>query len=260
MEGQRVKLDGGVIGKGLRLAVSRSEEPILCLLKRGTIRLIAVSGLRLVVSWETRLSQPVTGDLAFLIPPLIAELLSTDAVCAQIVVEFIVGHEQVVARFTDHFGSYELYWRSDLASFPAPEAFGQMMKVPYVLMDVPYVRFSDATHAAVAKLVRIEADQEINPAKLAILIDLDFGRLRLNGQEIVTSESRQYYFDPRLVIRALEFLKERILAVGVSPLPGGERGYLSLIAQQEDWKVHCSLLSIGKDTQRLYPLPTGRSR
>jgi hypothetical protein len=115
-------------------------------------------------------------------------------------------------------------------------------------------------HEAVAKLVRMEANEQINPSKLAILMDMDFGRLRVDGEEIVTAESRQYYFDPRLVIRALEFLKDRNLRVGITPLSGGQRAYLSLLSHEDEWTVHCSLLSIGMDTQKLYPLPPGRNR
>jgi hypothetical protein len=165
-----------------------------------------------------------------------------------------------VARLTDHLGSYEIHWQSDLSSFPVPEAFGQILVVPPSLMEVPYVKFSDATHQAVAKLIDMEAQGQISRTKLAILIDLDFGRLRVDGEEIVTTQSRQYYFDPRLVIRALEFVKERNLRVGVTPLPGEVQGYLSLLSLEGDWTIHCSLLSIGKETQMLYPLPPGRNR
>lgn len=260
MEQKRLLIDGGVLCHGVGLATSRSEEPILCLIKGGMIRFVAISGLRLVISWEAKLREPASGSQPFVIPPTVAKLLASEVIGAQVGVEFVLRGQTVVARLTDHLGQYEIRWDSDLASFPAPEAFGQILQVPEVLMDVPYIRFSDATHQAVAKLVGIEAVEQISPTKLAILIDLDFGRLRVNGEEIVTTESRQYYFDPRLVIRALEFLKQRTLKVGITPLLGGKRAYLSLLEQQEGWLIHCSLLSIGRDTQKLYPLPPGRNR
>jgi hypothetical protein len=266
MEENRLYIPGEVLCKGTRQATSRSEEPILCMIKTNTIRFVAVSGLRLVVSWETRLCEPAPHNLVFLIPPLVAELLSSDLVCSQVGVEFLMLGQEMIARFTDHLGSYDLRWRSDLASFPAPDAFGQITRIPDALLEVPYIKFSDATHQAVAKLVRIEADAQLSPTKLAILIDLDFGRLRVNGEEILATESRQYYFDPRLVIRALEFLKGRTLRVGVTPLPGDTRrgrlgrAYLSLLDKEGDWTIHCALLSIGMDTQQLYPIPPGRNR
>ncbi len=257
---KRLYLDGKVLCTGVRHAGSRSEEPILCLIRADSIKFVAVSGLRMVTSWETRMREPAAGNLVFLIPPLIADLLSCEVICTQVGVEFATQGPDVVIRLTDHLGKYEIRWKSDLASFPAPDAFSQIVAVPDSLMDVPYLRFSDATHQAVAKLARMEADQQISPTKLAILIDLDFGRLRVDGEEIVTTESRQYYFDPRLVIRALEFLKEPNLQVGITPLMGARRAYLSLLAQEGEWSVHCSLLSIGQDTQKLYPLPPGRNR
>jgi hypothetical protein len=260
VERQRLYVDSRILCKGVLKAISRSEEPILCLIMSETIKFIAVSGLRLVISWQTKLNEPAPQSLAFLIPPLAAELLASDAICSRAGAELVVMDESVIAELADLQGRVEIRWKSDLRSFPAPEAFGQILKIPDNLMQVSYLRFSDATHQAVAKLVRIQTDEHISPTKLAILIDLDFGGLRVNGEEIITTKSRQYYFDPRLVIRALEFVKERDIFVGITPLPGEMRAYLSLLGREDEWIVHCSLLSIGKDTQLLYPLPPGRHR
>jgi hypothetical protein len=260
MEEERVQIEADVLCSGLRRAFSRSEESILCLIRGDRIRFVAVSGLRLIISWETILGRPRTDSLAFVIPPLVAELLSSEVICSLVGVEIAMRGKQVTASLRDHLGSYEFGWASDLSSFPAPAELGEILVMPEELMEVPYLGFSDATHQAVAKLVRMEADEQVSPTKLAILIDLDFGGLRVNGEEIVTVASQQYYFDPRLVIRALELLKEKNLRVGVTPLGREHLAYLSLVAQDEGWTVHCSLLSIGKDTQRLYPLPPGRDR
>jgi hypothetical protein len=260
MDKSRFYIDGQVLCAGVRKAISRSEEPILCLIKADTIQFVAVSGLRLVVSWKVQLGEHAPNNLAFLIPPVVAELLASEVVCAQVGVEFLMQGNNVIGKLTDHLGSYEIRWASDLALFPAPDAFGQLVQVPEALVEVPHLRFSDATHQAIAKLAHMEADEQISPSKLAILIDIDFGRLSVEGQEIVSTESHQFYFDPRLVIRALEFLKEKTLRVGVTPLAGASRGFLSLLSEQEGWTVHCALLSIGKETQKLYPLPPGRNR
>ncbi len=260
MEADRLIVDGNILCKGVQQAISRSEEPVLCLIKGHRITFVAVSGLRLVISWTTKLRQPAAENLVFVIPPLVAELLSCEAVCSQVGVHFGLGRGQAFARLTDHLGSYQIRWQSDVAAFPAPEAFSHLMQMPEALVEVPHLRFSDATHQAVARLGEMEAAEQISPTKLAILIDLGFGRLRVEGEEIVTAESHQYYFDPRLVIRALEFLKESVLKVGITPLPVGTRGYLSLVSERDDWSVHCALLSIGMDTQKLYPLPPGRDR
>jgi hypothetical protein len=260
VEENRLYIDGRVLCKGLQQATSRSEEPVLCLIKPESIKFAAISGLRLVISWERQFESPLSRSLAFLIPPMVAELLSGEVICSQVGVEFTTLGQTAICRLTDHLGRYEIRWDSDLSTFPAPESFSQIIQAPAAAIEVSYLRFSDAVHESVAKLVRIEADEQVSPTKLAILMDLDFGRLRVDGEEIVTAESRQYYFDPRLVIRALEFVKERRLRVGITPLAGERRAYLSIMAQEEDWLVHCSLLSIGLDTQRLYPLPPGRNR
>jgi len=246
---------GELLWTGVRKATARSKEPILCLIEPGTLRLVALCGLQLVVSWEVELQQTVSARMAFLVPPVVAQLLCSDAVRSQEMVEFVIKDEDMVARLTDHLGQYEIRWRSDLASFPAPVEFSELIKVPEALMEVPYLRITDTTHQAVAKLVHMEADPKIHRAKLAILIDLNFGRLSVDGREIVSTESSRYYFNPRLVIRALEFIKEQTVGVGVTPLRDRQRAYLSLLAKQGGWTVHCALLSIGKDTQSLYPLP-----
>ncbi|OQY18546.1 MAG: hypothetical protein B6I34_10580 [Anaerolineaceae bacterium 4572_32.1] len=257
---QLLYMDGKVLWKGVRQASSRSEEPILCLVKQDTIKFVAVSGLRLVVSWEIKLYHSVPLYLAFVIPPLIAQLLSSEAVRDQAKVEIAVQGDNVALRLVDQLGHCQIHWESDLASFSAPIQFSDLIKVPDALLEVPYISFSDAIHKAVAKLVRLEAKGEINRNKLAILIDLDLGRLSVNSQEIIAAESSRYYFDPRLVIRALEFIKEQTVRVGITPLKLAKRAYLSLWAKQDDWTVHCSLLSIGMDTQKLYPLQPGRNR
>jgi hypothetical protein len=257
---ERVRIDAEKLCAGVAKAKARSADPILCLVRQERLQFVAVSGLRLVASWQTSQARTAGGNLAFLIPPLIAELLATDTICRQVAVEFSMVGSAVVCHLTDHLGSYDIRWKSDLARFPAPEAFGQIIQVPEALIEVTYIKFSDAVHQAVAKLAQMEAEDAVNRDKLAILIDLDFGRLRVNGEEIVTAESRQYYFDPRLVIRAIEFLRERNLRVGITPLADERRAYLSLLAEDDGWQVHCSLLSIGLDTQRLYPLPPERDR
>jgi hypothetical protein len=217
--------------------------------------------LRLIVSWEAELRRSAPGNLAFLIPPTVADWLSSEVVRSQAGVNIVLGEGgEVALRLADHLGSYEIRWQSDLASFPAPDEFSQLIKVPQTLIDVPYLKISDAAHRAVAKLVRMESEDQIDRTKLAILITLDLGRLTVNGQEIVGPGSSQYYFDPRLVIRALEFIKEQTVRVGITPLAGRQRAYISLLVEQEGWTVHCSLLSIGMNTQMLYPLPQGRNQ
>ena len=261
MEEKRAVVNGAVLCTGIQKATSCSTEHLLCLVRKSGIMLVAVSGLRLVVSWEAGLSQAPTENLALLLPPTIAELLSCKAVFEQGEVVLISQGQSALARFTDQLGSYDLTWKSDLVSFSGPSELAYLLQTPRGLVNVPHLSFSDAAHQAVAKLGCMHATRQISPTKLAMLVDLNYGRLRVDGEVIVTTQSRRFFFDPRLVIRALEFLKEGIIGVGITPLPGDERrGYLSLQSTDGDWRVHCALLSIGKDTQKLYPLPPVHNR
>jgi hypothetical protein len=55
-------------------------------------------------------------------------------------------------------------------------------------------------------------------------------------------------------------IKDRRVRVRVVPLAELPRAYLSFLAEQDGCTTQCSLLSIGTDTQKLYPLPPGRNR
>ena len=261
MEKKQGVVAGAILCTGIQKAMSCTLEPLFCLVRKRRITLVAVAGLRLVISWEARLSQAPAENLAFLLPPTVAELLSCKTVCDQAEIVLATRGQSAIARLTDHLGSYDLHWKSDLASFSGPRELAYILQAPRTLVSVRHLSFSDAAHQAVAKLGCMHATKQINPTKLAMLVDLNFGRLRVDGEVIVTTQSRRFYFDPRLVIRALEFLKEETIGVGITPLRGEERrGCLSLLATDGEWTVHCALLSIGRDTQKLYPLPPGRNR
>ena len=261
MEEKQAIVDGALLRAGIQKATSCSSEHLLCLVRKSGIMLVAVSGLRLVISWEASLTQSPAESLALLLPPTIAELLSCEAICNQAGVVLATRGQSATARLTDRWGSYDLVWKSDLASFSGPRELAYLLQEPRGLVNVPHLSFSDAAHQAVAKLGCMHATRQINPTKLAMLVDLNYGRLRVDGEVIVTTRSRRFFFDPRLVIRALEFLREGTIGVGITPLRGEERrGYLSLQTTDGDWRIHCALLSIGKDTQKLYPLPPVHNR
>jgi hypothetical protein len=261
MDEKQATVDGSLLCAGIRKARACSSEHLLCLVRESRIMLVAVSGLRLVISWEASLSRVSAENLALLLPPPAARLLSCEATCEQAEVVLATRGHTATARFADHGGSCDLVWESDLASFSGPRELAYLLQEPRGLVSVPNLSFSDAAHQAVAKLGCMHASRQINPSKLAMLVDLNYGRLRVDGEVIVTTHSRRFFFDPRLVIRALEFLREGTIGVGITPLRGEDRrGYLSLQTTDGDWRVHCALLSIGKDTQKLYPLPPVRSR
>jgi len=256
---KRVFLDGNILWSGVTQAISRSQDPVLCIIRPSDVTFAAVSGLRLVVSWQFQLSETLPVGAVFVIPPTIASFLMAEAVRTR--VELAIRGRAVTLALQDEMGRYELRWHSDVASFPAPQAFNRMLIVPDNLVEVSYISISDAAHRAVAKLATMESVEQIHRTKLAILVDFSRSRLVINGQEILSGPQARYYFDPRLIIRALEFLKTDTVRVGVTPLLGvNHRGFLSIVTEQNGYRVHCALLSIGMATQKLYPLPPGRNQ
>ncbi|MDY7041473.1 MAG: hypothetical protein SVX38_11475, partial [Chloroflexota bacterium] len=59
MSEKRIFLDGNILWSGITQAVSRSQDPVLCILRPSNVTFAAVSGLRLVVSWEFPLPDPL---------------------------------------------------------------------------------------------------------------------------------------------------------------------------------------------------------
>jgi hypothetical protein len=257
MEGQSISVEGDILWAGIRRASSRTKEPILCILRGKAITLVTPGGLRLVILWQFDLKRRLSDSAVFTIPPMIASFLATEAIRDTIEVE--VDEDVVTVITQDKWGRYELRWRSDISAFTVPGEFSRLLAKPPDLMEVSYLHFSDTIHEAVAKLVSMESEQRIHPTKLAILVD--FGRpiLTVNGKEIDAGVRNQYYFDPRLIIRALEFIRSDTVQVGLTRVTEPNRAFLSILAKQDGYTVHCALLSIGVNTQKLYPLPP-RSR
>lgn len=214
---------------------------------------VAPGELRMVILWQFDLEHRLSDNAVFTIPPMIAHFLATEAIRDTIEIEIDGSMVTVVTQ--DQWGRYELRWRSDVSSFTAPGEFSRLLAKPSQFTEVSYLHFSDIVHEAVAKVVAMEARRQVPPTKLAILVEFGGPMLRIDGREIEASTRNQYYFDPRLIIRALEFIKSDRVQVGLTKVAEPNRAFLSLLAKQDDYTVHCALLSIGVDTQKLYPLP-----
>lgn len=257
MTNKQVSLDGQVLWAGIRRASARTRESILCMVTRQTLTLVVRSGLRLLVTWRYPLRQRVSQELLFTIPAAIASLLRDEVFRRPLQVQ--MDGPRVSLTFHDEQGTYELRWSGDPGNFSPPEGYAQMFHVPAHMVEVSYLSISDAAHQAVAKLISLE-QADVPRTKLAILVDFSRSRLSINGQEIEGGEPTRYYFDPRLIIRALEIVRTDVIKVGVTPLPDQQRGYLSIVAEEPGCFIHCALLSIGTETQKLYPLPPGRNQ
>ncbi len=255
---QRVSLDAHVLGDGVRQASARSEEPILCIAKGQSITFVAVSGLRLVASWEYCLRMRLVRPAIFVIPPMIVSHLLAVPPPGAGQTALVLEGNQVILHSCDKLGSYQLHWRSDPRTFPAPPEMNRLLVVPPRLARLGYVDVSDAVHQAVVDLIQIESQRQIHRTRMAVMVRLVDGRLVVTGQEIEPRAGDHYYFDPRLVIRALELIRAEYVEVGVTNL-GPRSAFLSIVDRQPERLVHCALLSIGLDTQRLFPLPRGRA-
>jgi len=254
---QRICLVGQVLADGIRQASARSDEPILCLARRNGLTFVAVSGLRLVVSWEFALPTPVARQAAFVIPPMIVNHLLAVTGSNSCETDLVLDGNNVALITRDELGSYELRWRSDVRGFPALPEMSRLLVPPAAPIRLGYLEVSDAVHQAVIQLADMESHRQIHRTRLAVMVSLADNHLTVIGQEIETQAVNRYYFDPRLVIRSLELVKADTIEVGLTSL-GPRSAFLSIINRQPDRQVHGALLSIGLDTQRLFPLPHGR--
>jgi hypothetical protein len=244
---------------GVRRAVACTEEPILALAQGHDLTFVATGGARLTLSWRFQLSTPVDGLVPFVIPQMIASHLVAAPMQAQEDVELVLQGGSVKLAAHDQSGPYELRWQFDLHAFPAPPETSHLLAFPSDPIRLDYLQFSDSVHQAVAKLIDLEREQHIHRTKLAILLSLSHGHLNLDGQEISAQVAGRYYFDPRLIIRALEQFHAESVEVGLTGL-GPRRAILSIIDRQPDCVLRCALSSIGLDTQHLVPPPQNRKQ
>lgn len=251
---RQISFEGRVLWEGVRQASACSEEPILCVAQGHDLTFVAVNGARLVVSWRFRLPAAVSSPLIFGIPPMIVSHLTTARTKKDKDVDVVLKGSEVSLTARDEVGRYEMRWRFDLHTFPAPLEMSRMLVLPSTLVRLDYIQLSDSIHRAVAKLVDMESQRHIHRTKLAILVGLSQGLLTVDGQEIGPQSMGDYYFDPRLIIRALEYVHAEQIEMGLTSLDL-QRAFLSIVDRQPSCIVHCALLSIGLDTQRLFPLP-----
>jgi hypothetical protein len=250
----QVSLDGRVLWNGVRQASACSDDALLGIAQGQTLTLVVFRETRLVVSWRFPLSTTISGPVVFGIPPMIVGHLSGSVPPTTGLVRLAVSGGNVSLTSIDAVGPFELRWRFDLNKFPVPPEFGRLLMPPARFISAGYLDIADAIHGAVAKLVSMETRRQIHRTKLAILLGLFGDRLVVDGQEVRRDTPGFYYFDPRLIIRALEFMHSTKIQLGVTEL-GPRRAFLSLMDRQPDHTVHCALLSIGLETQRLIGPP-----
>lgn len=247
---RQISLDGQLLWSGVKQASASADEPILGIVHGQVLTFVVLRGGGLVLSWRFPLPEAVEGSFVFGVPPMIAGHLTACPPSGRGAVRLALAGTEVSFAANDAAGSYELRWRFDLKKYPAPPELGRLLVPPSSLLSLDYLQIADSIHQAVAGLARMETEKQIHRTKLAILLDLSNGDLLVEGQEIQPRARGRYYFDPRLVMRALEFVSGQQIWVGLTEL-GPRQAFFSIVDRQSDCVTHCALLSIGLDTQRL---------
>ena len=246
-----IQIDGQTLLRGLDWAAGHTEQPILCLVEEDLIKLAFVGGLRLAVSWQTSRPAGDHGDGAFVIPPeMLADLLRLP----RVPLTLLTAGDRVSLGAGDS-PLLRKAWASDPKTLSAPPQFGQMIVLPQRARQVDYVMLSDVVHKAIARLGDKDVNEAVPRNKLAIQVNLQQSSLEIDGVEISKSPPERFYFDPRLIVRSLDFLQGRVIGLGIQRLGFGNRAILHLVSAHENHAVICGLLSISLDTQRLFPLP-----
>lgn len=247
---RKTSLDGQVLWNGVKQAAAVSEEPILGIAHGQELTFVLLKGGGLVLSWRFPLPDVVEGSFIFGLPPMIIGHLATHLFPGTSTVDLTLNGPEVCLAANDAAGSYELRWRFDLSTFPAPPDLSRLLVPPVTMLSLDYLQIADSIHRAVARLVSIEREKPIHRTKLAILVTMSNGDLLVEAQEIERRAQGCYYFDPRLVMRALECVRGQKIRVGLTELRP-RRAFLSLVDDQPGYVTHCALLSIGLDTERL---------
>jgi hypothetical protein len=230
------------------------DDPLLGIFQGRRLTLVVFRGRGLVVSWRFPLAGAVADSFVFGLPPVIASHLMSNPPPPSDTVRLALDGSEVSLMAQDAVGDYELRWRFDLNQFSAPAELGRLLALPPKTVMVDYVQIADAMHRAVASLADIESRYQVHRTKLAIALGLTNGHLQADGREIDAATDGFYYFDPRLIMRALEFVRGERVEIGLTDL-GQQRAFFSIADRQPDHVTHCALLSIGPEMQRLVSNP-----
>ena len=246
-----IRLDGRALLNGLDWAASHTRQPILCILERDVVKISFMGGLRLAVSWQAFRSEGDYGDGSFVIPPeMTPELQRLPRMPLTLQIS-----GQRASLGAGQSPLLRKSWSFDLKSLAAPPQFAKMIALPQGARQVDYVTLSDIVHKAIATLGDKDVNEAVPRNKLAILVNVQQGILEMDGVEISKGQPERFYFDPRLIVRSLDYLQGKVVDLGIQRLGFGNRAILHLVSTEHDHTVSCGLLSISLDTQRLFPLP-----
>ncbi|MBN1659938.1 MAG: hypothetical protein JXA93_16160 [Anaerolineae bacterium] len=247
---RHISLSGKPFWDGVKDVVNRFQEPILGVVHGYTLTFVALRAASLVVSWSYPLPAGVSEPFFFGIPPLMAGHLAKHPVSRMGDVRIGVQGVEVSLVSQDVSGEYALRWRFDLNQFPAPPELGRLLTPPRNTVPASYLQIADAIHGAVADLTMMESIGRMHRTQLAITFELVGTDVRVSACEIQAGVEGRYHFDPRLLMRAIEFMGAERIELGLTAL-SPSRAFLSLVERGLERVTHCALLSMGSETSRL---------
>jgi len=247
---RQISLCGKPFWDGVQDVANRVHEPILGVVHGHTLTFVVLRAASLTVSWSYPLPTAVFEPFLFGIPPLIADHLARHPATGAGDVRIGAQGAEVSLVSQDATGEYELRWRFDLNQFPAPPELGRLLTPPRGTVVASYLQVADAIHSAAAELAIMESSGRIHRTQLALSFELGGAGVRVLACEVQVGIEGQYYFDPRLIMRALEFVGADQVELGLTGL-SPSRAFLSLVERGIDRITHCALLSMGLETSRL---------
>lgn len=219
--------------RGLSWAQSWSSEPVLCRIKDEKMYLVAVSQKQFLVSWAWPLPGVMESHF-FLIPPFVISTITNPA--AYSADGLAVMLKKNVAGMIINQGKQEfrLQWRWSADSFRAPKSFEKMLNPPANIVQSSYLAIADVVHLAIANLGNMNVSEEVSFDSAVIEVNLPMTE--------ENPDNTRYFFDPRLVLRAVEVTRGDSIGFAMQPIEG-KKAIVHFMTQREDYFIHCAILS-----------------
>lgn len=242
-----IKVDPVAMRTGLAWAQSWTKGHILCKLGEGALTFMVADadGFLAVWSWP---APEYNRSLFFLIPPFVAKTLSGRAAWELEDMRVLINRNAVGMIFHAQREEFRLQWKWHAKDFRSPAHFRKMSRQPDMMVRAPYVNLADVIHLAIANMINPALVEDIPPDQPqgGILIDFMPGQINIDG-EMLSQQSQQarYYFNPKMLMRGLEIVREAHLGFTIQEIIPGRQAALYLACEREGWSIHTAIHSVG---------------
>ena len=153
-----------------------------------------------------------------------------------------------------------MQWVWKASDFQAPPTFTVMSQLPDIMVSAPYVSLADMVHLSMANLIKVmsEDSNEGIQSQDAILIDFVPGHINIDGESITGPQQARYFFNPRMLMRGMEVVRENQISFAIQPTHRGQDSILYLASHRQGWQIHCALISV--NVMGAVPMPAIRIR